>query len=104
MKAFSISFIFLSCLFGWVFFSTGGVGMEAIERGETTYLEAFGGVLIAIGAMSFWLSMLTHFFKNKDLKHKVLWGFALIFMHVIAAALYFILIVLRNAPKTNPAS
>lgn len=103
MKAFSISFVVLTCLFGWVFFSTGGVGMEAIESGETTYFEAFGGVLIAIGAMSFWLSMLTHFFRNKELKNKVLWGFALIFVHVIAAALYFILIVLRENSKADPA-
>ena len=96
MKVFFVSFTVISGLFLWILFSTGSVGMEAIQQGETTYLKAFGGVAIAIGAMSFWLSMLTHFFKNKSINNRVIWGFSLLFFHVIAAVAYLILVIAKK--------
>ena len=56
-------------------------------------------VLFAIGSISFflfWFLMLKHFFENKSIKNRALWGFSLFFLSWLAAITYFFLYYLKK--------
>ncbi len=75
------AFTFAYFLIGW------GRSVEYHELSIIGRSIAFSGI---IGFFAFWFSVLAHFFENKNLNHKVLWGFCLIFFSWLAALIYFI--------------
>ncbi len=48
----------------------------------------------------FWFLMLADFFKNKEIKHKVIWGFCLILFSWLASIIYYIFHFLPRTKKT----
>lgn len=44
-----------------------------------------------IGGFISWISLLAHFFQNSGIKHRVLWGFSLLFFWWAAGLLYLYL-------------
>jgi hypothetical protein len=52
-------------------------------------------VVVATGVFSgfaLWIWMFTDFFRRKDIRHRVLWGWALFLANLLAAAVYFVFI------------
>lgn len=76
-----------------------------VWQGSVEYkdMPAQGRVLIfagLLGGFTFWFSMLADFFKNTDIKNRVIWGFSLIFLWWVASLLYFFIYFLprRKVP------
>jgi hypothetical protein len=87
---FCIATIGLSLLaFNLVYFSiVWGRSVEYFELSLVEKILAFSGV---VGFFSFWFSVLAHFFGNRNLNHKVFWGFCLIFFSWLAALIYYLI-------------
>ena len=70
--------------------------------GHSQSYEFLSGVekalLIAglLGFFVFWFGMLAHYFLNRDLKHKVIWGFTLFFLSWLSALIYFFKYFVRD--------
>jgi len=74
---------------------------EADARGE---LPAIGYVTVAWIVLSFfglWLWMLADFFRGREMKHRVLTGFCLLFLSWLAAVVYFVSIYVPASRETK---
>ena len=61
-------------------------------------------IVIATGVLSgliLWIWMFSDFFKRKDLRYRVLWGWVLFLANLLAAAIYFIVIYFPRAIKAS---
>jgi hypothetical protein len=68
----------------------------AIARpGISGDLGSVDQAVIATGVLSgviLWIWMFSDFFRRKEMRHKVLWGWALFLANLLAAAVYFVII------------
>jgi hypothetical protein len=76
-------------------------GPSAQYYKELSGIELFLVVSGAMGGLILWISVLAHFFQNRDIKHRVLWGFSLIFFSWVAALLYLIIQVSKKLNATH---
>ncbi|MGE4545958.1 MAG: hypothetical protein AB7D06_17860 [Pedobacter sp.] len=58
-----------------------------------------GAIWGFFGSFGLWIWMLTDFFKRKELKQRVLWGWMLIIGNYATAALYFLFIFVPDHIK-----
>jgi hypothetical protein len=65
--------------------------MESLENQAPTTAQLRLTQLAVIGGVVAWLSLLAHFFQNRKIKYRTLWGFSLIFLWWIAGPLYLYL-------------
>jgi len=76
-------------------------GAETAAFGQLSTIDKFIIVVGVAGAFGFWFSMLADFFTNKDMKHKVAWGFSLVFLSWLASLFYF---AIHFLPRTSNKS
>jgi hypothetical protein len=53
------------------------------------------------GFIVFWSGMLSHFFLNVTLKHKVVWGFSLLFLSWLSALIYFFMYFINELRESK---
>ncbi|WDE02498.1 hypothetical protein [Thalassomonas actiniarum] len=63
---------------------------------QASLLEKVGIPTVFITFVGFWLLMLEDFFDNDEIKHRVLVGFSLFFLHWLAILIYFWTVVYRR--------
>lgn len=51
------------------------------------------------GGFLLWFWMLGAHFKGSATQHPIIWGFMLLFAHIMAAVLYFIFVYSRDVPN-----
>lgn len=87
IKVFAKSLLIVMCITFLRFIYLG----EINSFNDMLVLDKFLFVLGSISFFLFWFLMLKHFFNNKNIRRKVLWGFSLIFLSWLAAIAYFYL-------------
>lgn len=86
--------VFYIASIGLLLFIAAVLYFYLVWRGSMDYMSlpvsrrffVWVGVL---GGGGFWFSMLADFFRNTDIKNRVVWGFSLILFWWIASLLYF---------------
>ncbi len=63
---------------------------------QASLLEKVGIPTVFITFVGFWLLMLEDFFDNDEIKHRVLVGCSLFFLHWLAILIYFWTVVYRR--------
>lgn len=73
-------------------------GYSSFKFSDLVLFDQFLLVCGVFGAFLFWFLVLADFFTNSDVKHKLVWGFCLIFFSWVASVIYFFKYFL---PKNN---
>ena len=78
--------------------------LSVASPGTSDGLGTGDKIVIATGVLSgfiLWIWMFSDFFKRKDLRYRVLWGWVLFLANLLAAAIYFIVIYFPRAIKAS---
>jgi len=62
---------------------------QELTFGQLNYSEKAIIILGVVGGLGFWLMMLSDFFCNRKVNHRVIWGFGLFFLSWLAAIIYY---------------
>lgn len=65
--------------------------LETVAFNDLMIVDKFILVAGILGAFAFWFFMLADFFTNTEIKHKVIWGFCLVFFSWAASLVYFVI-------------
>ena len=96
MKVFSISFVIFSLLFGLVYFLAASNGAPGLDDQVLPIEQAALGMVLAITAFSFWITMLIDCLSSDKMNNRAIWGLSLFFFSWVAAILYFFMIYRRQ--------
>ena len=96
MKVFGISFVGFLIFFVFIYLIAVGSGAPEFGGMNISPLESGLGVLVAVAAFSFWMTMLVDCFASKTIQNRLVWGLGLIFFSWVAAILYFFIVYLRG--------
>ncbi len=83
-------------LLGWALvaiLASAYLYLGIVEPGVASALGTGDEVVIASGVFSgfvLWVWMLSDFFRGRQVRHRVLWGWALFLATLIAGAIYFV--------------
>ncbi len=97
----------LKLLFGWVLVVVlvmTYLYLGIVEPGVTSAIGTSDEVVIASGVFSgfvLWVWMLSDLFRGRQVRHRVLWGWALFLASLIAAAVYFVAVYFPQERDTG---
>ena len=74
----------------------GFLGGSGSIEGAPLYTQ-IATIIVVISMFGFFILMLADFLSNKDVKHRLIVGFSLIFFNLIAILIYFWLVVNRRS-------
>ncbi len=83
-------------LFGWALvlvLATAYLYLAIVEPGTVSALSTGDQVVVASGVLGgfiLWVWMLSDFFRGRQVRYRVLWGWALFLATLIAGAVYFV--------------
>lgn len=68
-------------------------------QSQNQIIVNFLAVIAFLSGFSLWIWMFTDLFRNKHLNHRIMWGWSLVFLNIIAAMVYFLSIYRKRNEK-----